>query len=520
MAQAEMSSIVTLSPAERIAMAQTLIREQQAKQRATNPAYKKFQRTYRNNPVAFAHDCIDWEEGGPTFYQDDIWDRLQRKRRVCVRGPHGLGKTTLSGVAVLWFALTRDGRDWKIPTTAGAWRQLSMYLWPEVRKWSRKLKWGKIGRNPFDMRTELMQLSLRLTTGAAFAVASNNAALIEGGHADSLLFIFDESKSIDKEIWTAAEGAFSCGEGREAFALACSTPGEPRGVFYDIQSRKKGYEDWDTIKVSKEDAIRAGRMTHAWCDQRARQWGPLSQIYNNRVEGDFCENPDDCIVPLRWVELANERWELWQDRKKPGVVTRIGADIGGGGGVKANRTVLAARYSDTGLDEVTQAIDTLEKYTTSDTMATTGKIVQKLDQYGCEAVVDVVSIGAGVVSRLRELNKPVVAFSAHEKTVLKDKVGRKYYDKRSAAWLSFADKLDPDGDERIALPPDDDLTGELTLPKLVPRSDGRQQVESKEDLKTRMKALGLEGRSTDSADPVIMVFYEERRSGWARGRAA
>ena len=40
-------------------------------------------------------------------------------------------------VSLLHFASTRDalGLDWKCPTTAGAWRQLIQFLWPEVHKW-------------------------------------------------------------------------------------------------------------------------------------------------------------------------------------------------------------------------------------------------------------------------------------------------------------------------------------------------------------------------------------------------
>lgn len=438
-----------------------------------------------------------------------------------MRGPHTLGKTCLSSIAILWFALTRDGEDWKCPTTAGSWRQLSKYLWPEVHKWARKLRWERVGREPFDPKTELMNLSMRLKTGEAFAVASNDAELIEGVQADFVLYIFDESKAIGERTWDAAEGAFAGGNrfGRERMSLSCSTPGGPRGRFYDIQSHKKGLEDWDAIAVTREQSIQAGRMDEKWCEQRRQQWGEASQVYINRVLGNFAESPEDVIIPLFWIELANERWETWSEARKPGVMTRIGCDVAGGGGAKANKTVFAKRYTDVGLPDVTQAIDNLEVYTISDPMATTGRIVQRIEQYDCEAIVDSVGVGAGVVSRLREQKKSVVGFSAHEKTAVKDKTGRKYYDKRSAAWYEFAALLDPEGEEKIALPPDNDLIGELTLPRPVTRSDGRLQVESKEDLKTRMKDLDLEGRSTDHADAVVMAFFEERHGGWARGPA-
>lgn len=47
---------------------------------------------YYTDPVAFAHDCVDWRDHGLTFYQEEILAALEEKRRVSVRGPHGLGK--------------------------------------------------------------------------------------------------------------------------------------------------------------------------------------------------------------------------------------------------------------------------------------------------------------------------------------------------------------------------------------------------------------------------------------------
>src|SRR5262245_35243733 len=76
---------------------------------------------YRDDPAGFVQDCIRWEPGkGATGYQLDNMRSLVEHKRVAVRGPHGLGKTTTNAWIVLWFALTRDaeGADWKLPTTA------------------------------------------------------------------------------------------------------------------------------------------------------------------------------------------------------------------------------------------------------------------------------------------------------------------------------------------------------------------------------------------------------------------
>jgi hypothetical protein len=146
-------------------------------------------------------------------------------------------ETTTAAIALLWHAITRDaaGVDWKCAVSAGVWRQLESFLLPEVSKWARCLRWDVIGRPPFD-RHELLKLNLTLRFGSAFAVASDVPALIEGVHADSLLYILDEAKEIPAGTFDAVEGAFA-GEG-EAMGLASSTPGQPTGRFFDIQTQK------------------------------------------------------------------------------------------------------------------------------------------------------------------------------------------------------------------------------------------------------------------------------------------
>jgi hypothetical protein len=88
-------------------------------------------------PTGWARDVIDWgQDGGLTGYQAGILDALPARKRVAVRGPHGLGKTGLAAITILWFATTREAAavDWKVICTASAWRHLQVFLFPEVHK--------------------------------------------------------------------------------------------------------------------------------------------------------------------------------------------------------------------------------------------------------------------------------------------------------------------------------------------------------------------------------------------------
>ena len=444
-----------------------------------------FKTKYRDDPAGFIRDCINFPKGETASdYQIEIAGKLEERKRAAVRGPHGLGKTALAAWVILWFALTRDGEDWKIPTTASAWRQLTKFLWPEIRKWSRRLDWEAIGRDPLNERLELLSLSIKLHSGEAFALASDNSVMIEGAHAANLLYVFDESKSIPEETWDSAEGAFATGD---VYWLAISTPGEPQGRFYDIHKRAPGYEDWWVRHVTLDEAIKAGRVSEKWAEQRKRQWGETSAAYINRVTGEFATSAEDGIIPLAHVEAANERWYEWVEAGKPGEFVCVGVDVGRGG----DKSVYALRFDD--------AIDDLRRSNEKDTMPVVGRTKGILDKFGEHAIIDVIGIGAGVFDRLREMEYQVKAFNASERTNMLDQSGELgFVNTRSAAWWNMREML---ANEPIALPPDDKLTGDLTAPKWRVMSGGKIQVESKDAVKKRLK------RSTDDGDAVIMAYY-------------
>jgi hypothetical protein len=451
--------------------------------------YSSFRNKYRNDPAGFVRDCIAWDEGdGPAPYQTDAMEALPVERRVTIRGPHGLGKSALAAWIILWFALTSDGdTDWKIPTTASAWRQLTKFLWPEIHKWGRRLKWETIGRAPFNNRVEFLDMSLKLKTGEAFALASDNPAMIEGAHAKRLLYVFDEAKEIQAGTWDAAEGAFSIGD---CYFLAISTPGEPNGRFYDIHKRAPGYEDWWCRHVTMQEVITAGRMTFEWAMQRAKQWGETSAVYQNRVAGEFASSSADGVISLASIERSNRRWQERFDNDDWGEFFGVGVDVGRGG----DPSVQALRYG--------MAIKELRRTNSDNTMELVGLVAGLLLKHTRGiASVDVIGVGGGPVDRMREdrrIASRVIAFGAAEKTDLKDRSGELgFVNMRACGWWTLRELLEAD---EIDLPPDDTLTGDLTAPKWKVMSAGKIQVEAKEDIRKRID------RSTDDGDAVMMIF--------------
>lgn len=495
------------------------------KKGSSNPRYDDFKSKYWNDRVGFIKDCIKWPTGtGPTEYQLDIAKILDSgATRLAVRAPHNAGKSALTAMLILHYALTRAGKDWKVVTTASVWRQLIKYLWPEIHKWARMVDWDKVGRKSFNSRTELTSQSLRIlnedgkTTGEAFPVASNNFTAIEGAHADHILYVLDEAKAIPDGLWDAAEGALN-GTG-EAIALAVSTPGPPEGRFYEIHTKREDYSDWQVKHITLNDMLESGRVREDWVESRKRQWGENSPLFKNRVKGEFAATELDGVLPLAWVEAAMERWDeiygdvqniqvgqsivVGQASLSPAtdeIVTDIGADIGGGG-EHSNATVEAIAV----WPHILQIHKNPRGSADVATMETAGRIKSRLEKFrNANAYIDAIGIGAGVFHRLKEhtsIAARVMPFNAGTRTPLKDQNGEmSFANKRAAMWWIMREMLDPENDIAVCIPRDDRLLGELTTVHYTIRSNGAIQIEEKKDIAKRLKG------STDIADAVIMAL--------------
>jgi LAGLIDADG-like domain len=407
---------------------------------------------------------------------------------------------------VNWFATTREmaGKDWKIITTASAWRHLEVYLWPEIHKWAGRIDFETLGRPPFNPRTELLDLRLKLPNGAATAVASNQPERIEGAHAEELLYLLDEAKIIPPATWDSIEGAFSNAgpdTADNAYAFAMSTPGPPSGRFYEIHQRAPGYEDWWTRSIKLEEAIEAGRISRLWADQRRLQWGEDSAVYQNRVLGNFHASDEDSVIPLAWLEDAIERWHEWDRAGRPpqGGPIWTGVDVGRGG----DESILAARDSHVIVLTGNRRRDTMSQ-------------VAELQQREGRAIIDVIGLGAGVYDRMKELNLRPMAYTGSGKSHNRDRSGKLgFANTRSAAYWHLRELLDPAFQPVLALPPDDLMISDLTTPtwQVTTGVPPKIQVEVKDKVVERL------GRSPDRGDAVAMAMWADQFKG-SGGRVA
>jgi len=447
-----------------------------------------------NNPIQFVDDVVSFPDlddgtpGGLSTYQADELDQLAEHHRVAVRGPRGSGKTMPAALAFWWFACTRElaGADWKIPTTAGSWHQISVYLWPEIRKWRNLIDWDRVGLDKPRLGVEFLTHQMKWGHGEAFGRAATDPDLIEGAHASNMLVIIDEGKSVADGIWNAIEGFFS--NPGEHYVMALSTPGAASGRFHDIHMRMPGLEDWWPIKVTIEEAVDAGRVTQTWVDQMRLLWGEDSVMYRCHVLAEFA-GEEDGVIPMAWVEAAIERGrQTDMESCRP---YRIGVDVADTG---TDQTVFA--YIDHNV------VYRLEKITHGDVVDHADKLATRVVT-GTKVVIDSIGIGAGTLAAAKKLGLDTFGFVASAGTKRKDRTGTfGFFNLRAAAWWGMRELLDPDLGDNIALPDDAELLGDLTAPRWREATGGRILIESKDDIRKRL------GRSTDVGDAVVMGMWQ------------
>ena len=131
-----------------------------------------------------------------SHWQAGALDDLAKYDRISIKSGHGTGKTTFLSWVILWFLLTRQ--DVKIPVAANSQDQLRDIVWPEVKKWWRRLPLPL--QEQIDIQAE--KIVVRIAPDNAFAVrrtaSKQNSEALQGFHADNLLFIIEEACFDDK----------------------------------------------------------------------------------------------------------------------------------------------------------------------------------------------------------------------------------------------------------------------------------------------------------------------------------
>lgn len=496
-----------------------------------DPRDVRLMRRWRKDWPAFAREALG------VFLDPDqeaILRSVQHNRRTVVRSGHARGKDFTTAVACICFLFLHYPS--KVIMTAPTERQVTKIMIAECNKVWRKARINLGGSFTQHGWMHSPQITEWFLIG--FKAADKATEAWTGFHSPNIMVAVTEASGIAQETFNAIEGLLT-GNSRLLLSL---NPNQTTGEAYNAFKSplyEKGRFTLSCLNapnvLSGKDTI-PGQVGRQWIndvmqkpgwvsdvypgderpddhdfqwdkhDGRGLRWYRPSDLFLVKVMGEWPREPEGQLIPLSWIESAHRRWQEWKDsgaklKEKnldgeivPIAPLRLGGDIAGMG---ADSTVFLERYGD--------VVTELSAFGQSDHMATAGRIKAILDAKGGRAFIDTIGEGAGVFSRLQEQRCAVesVKFSEAAK-YRKDLTGeREFHNMRAYCYWAIRDALDPKLDGQLALPPNDELTQDLTSPQWSVNSKGKILIEPKTEIKKRL------GRSPDYGDALALTYYPE-----------
>lgn len=446
-------------------------------------------RWYAKHPVEFVHDII---KARTDPNQAKILQSVADHQMTSVRSGHGIGKSAVEAWCVIWFMCTRPYP--KIPCTAPTQHQLYDILWSEIYKWIRN---GNLGNDLIWTKEKLYMLGHPEEWFAVARTASKPDAL-QGFHADQVLYVIDEASGVKDAIFEPILGALSTEGSR---LLMCGNPTQLSGFFYE--SHTKNRAQYSTFHIDGRDSPRVSRE---FIDKIISMYGADSNIFRVRVAGEFPTQEDDVFIPISLIEQCSSRlYEL--PREKESSLVIVGCDVARFGD---DETVIYRNYKGhcklarhrQGQDLMATVGDLVAEYKRiiADHTEFKGKIYMQIDDTG---------LGGGVTDRLREVKRElhlnrmeIIPINAAEKIEADSPEGKKsaehYNNLTTDMWATLRDNLK---NRDIVIEDDDDTAAQLSTRKYRMASNGKIELETKQDMKKR----GV--RSPDRGDALCLCQY-------------
>lgn len=474
-----------------------------------------------------------WREDWNRFCYDVLKARLDKEQRAIIESVQvnpmtavasgtARGKDFVSACACLCFFYLTPKFDkagnlisnTKVAMTAPTGRQVQNIMTPEVRRLFRNAKFlpGRLVAD--DIRTGYEEWFL---TG--FKASDDATEAWSGFHAANVMFSVTEASGISETTFNAIEGNL---QGNSRLLIVYNpnvTTGYAANAMKSDRFKKFRLSSLNAENVIAKKEIIPGQVNYEWVKDKVENWcSPILDSDFNEGEGDFKwegglyrpndlfrvkvlgmfpKVSEDCLIPLEWIEIANRRWQEYQEEgyqseKSP----LIGADVAGMG---RDDSVLCPRYGNYVPEWIVH-----QSGGKADHMHVAGLIKQCMIRKGSKAFIDTIGEGAGVYSRLIEQGTKGVyscKFSESAKN-LHDVTGQySFANMRAYLYWAVRDWLNPKNNFMPALPPDGKFSEEATAIKWKFQSDGVIYIEPKDDIKKKIK------RSPDRIDALANTFY-------------
>jgi len=314
------------------------------------------------------------------------------------------------------------------------------------------------------------------------------------GLSGNILYVLDEASGIPDEVHEVVS------TNTAGTVVMISNPTRTSGAFYDShnQAALENGGVWFTVAISSEDAANENRpipgypgryrykyLANAeWIEARKREFGEGSPYYDIRVRGAFARQADNAVIPASVVDGAVRRW----DSTDPDGPLELGVDVARFG---ADDSGIVWRRGWWASEPIT-----VHGFDTVQVANRVRKVCDDFKHPGERPRVRLDTsngYGAGVADILRQDDdKDIVDVCASESATDKH-----YVRMRDELWFRMGKWL-----KHGAIANDRVLVGELKAPTYRVDERGRQKVESKEDLKKRLR------RSPDRADALALAVYD------------
>lgn len=447
--------------------------------------------SFTDDPLGFVYYSYPWGENEtelndverPRKWQEeffrDLGEHLQNPDTrfepflYSVASGHGVGKSALIGMLINWGLSTCE--DCKVVLTSNTETQLRTKTMPEVSKWFRlsiNNDWWIVTATSVFTKDKKHQKTWRAD---AVPWSKTNTEAFAGLHNKKkrIILIFDEASAIDDKVWEVAEGALT-DEETEIIWIAFGNPTRNTGRFRECFRKYK--HRWHNKQIDSREVEGTNKdQIQKWIDDH----GLNSDFVKVRVRGIFPAQSFKQFISTNDADEALQR-ELKPEQYNfaPKILTLDPAWEGD------DECAFGLRQGNH-----FQILDTIPKNDNDLEMA--AYLARLEDEHEVDAVFLDAGYGTGIYSAGKTMKRDwkLVWFGGKSSD-------KGCMNKRAEMWRDCRNWLKEGG----SIPNDPILHQELISPETVPRGDGKIQIESKKDMKSR----GIP--SPNRADALVLSF--------------
>ena len=434
---------------------------------------------FRENPDYFFNNYL-----GTKFWskQKEIVQSIKDNEQTTVRSGNSSGKTFTLAQVILWFMFAFPPAV--VISTAPTNRQVENQLWREIRRSHKNAKrflGGRMLKKQFILDEDWYAIGFSTKTG------EDGMETMQGWHGRNILVVIDEASGVHPAVFEAITGAMASGGMVRLVYIGNPTKatGDFADSFKDPAFHKIHISAFDIPNVQENKIIIQGLATSEWVQKMKDKYGEDSDIYRIRVLGEFPKGATGTLIGVDAIEKAMD-----EEREKYGDEEMILLDPSRFGDDEAVFVYTKGNYA-----------KILEKIAKTDTMSLAGRAKVWLKTFPEASMrIDIIGLGSGTFDRLREQDDVSdrvagvnVALPADDK--------EDYINIRAEAWDAMRLWL------RDAVLEHDEGWYELASPKMKIQSNGKMQLESKEDMRKRGVA------SPNVADALALKFARPSEGG-------